>query len=971
MLRVESLPVARPFADTLARRLLDAHGDDLPRTMVMLPSTRAARSLRHALLEISGRDAVLLPEVVTPAQVVTDLALRLGLDADPFPSELRAEWLARDLAGESWLAERPEAAPGLAAELVTLFDDMRRHGLDPAAPSGGDAELMDDADRVTAAWTLYRRRVPRDAVDVETQVTAALATADPWPGRPVTTLWIAGFVAMPPVRARLITALADHADEARLVLSPAAGRDPVQEPFAASWADAEAPTHPDAPTRLLAARFTTEPEGPDEGSGAAPAPELVPAGTPEDESRRIASRVVERLDAAPGSRIVVATNDRALAARVVAQLRDAGLDLDDSSGIPLSSTPAGRLAWLLARCVTTGPAHEPLLELLTHPLARFGRPAGLQRRRALILERELLRGRTPPGDLEGYRARAADHDATVRQARPEALPELTELVDDVAGVLAPLTALADGGPRPLDAFAAALRASRDLAVAKAEDDTTDRPPTADDIALDGLLDMLANAAPSGPALGFGDAAALFTRLSGSTEVRSHRSEFLPVQVTGLLEARLEHCDLLILGGLSEDIVPGRMRRPLFLGRAWRERVGLPDWREMLGRQAELFHRLLHAGDEVVLSWPSERDGQPALPSPFVQRLLLRHEADHPSGPAPLYRRAGDVATASVRAPRLAPGAFADAPERHAEPRTLKHVSPSALARFRDCPYRWLLESGYGLKEQDGILEALESRDQGTIIHETLAAWLDPVGPGVQALAEGRTDDARRLLAEAAADRFSHHAGGLPQRPLWEASFLSMADDLVAYEAERITAWRPAAVEEPFELPLGVLRDWLDDGTVLSDAEATISLKGRIDRLDVRRDGEPGVMVLDYKTGSAPSSKDIGNGVDLQLACYALAALLAGAGGLSVGEDDFAGEFYMVKRDKVGIRKPVPLTVEMLRRDGAAVLETALAMIRCEGPFPLAPGQEGSADPKPCRYCHLAGVCRRDERLALAREEATP
>lgn len=969
MFRPETLPTDRPFADELAGRLLDAHGDALPRVLVLLPSVRAARGLRHAILEVSGRDAVLLPEVATPGQALAELAGRMGLDLAPFPDAMRAEWLAHDLAREPWLAERPEAASGLAAELVGLFDEMRRHDLDPADPGSGldDALLLEDAERVTAAWSLYRRRIARDAVDAEMAAVRALADAEPWPGRPLDAVWAAGFVAMPPVRARLLHLLAAHAGDARLVAHAPVGTDGS---FAGTYADPTGPTHPDAPLRHLCDRLDLEPS-PVAVASSAPVIEFAPAAAEEDESRRIAAQVVERLREAPGSRICVASGDRNLARRVVAQLRDAGLDLDDSGGVPLSSTPAGRLAWLLLRCAVTGPAHEPLLELLAHPLLRCGRPRRLQRRRALTFERELLRGRTPPADLDGYRDRARDRDAAMHERLPDSRPDMTELVDDLARTLAPLTALADGGARPLDAVAAALREAVLHAVTAGDDEGSGTaPPTADAIILDRVLDLLESAAPTGPSFRLVDAAALYARLAAGAEVRPHRSEFLPVQVTGLLEARLERYDLLILGGLSEDVFPGRLPRPLFLGRAWRDAVGLPDWRETMGRQAELFQRLLDVGDRVVLSWPSERDGRPVLASPFVQRLLLDVDDRPEPGPTPpLYRRAAASDASVLPASRLA--SPAEAPTALAALRTVRHLSPSAIATYLACPYRWLLEKGCGLVEEDDVREALESRDQGTIVHECLAAWLAPDGPGTRALAEGRIDDARDALHVIAAERFAHRAGGLPQRPLWEASFRRLVDEIVAFEGGRIATWRPAAVEADFSLPLGELAAWAGDASELSDAEAAVPLKGRIDRVDVRRDGDQGVLVLDYKTGRRPSAKDVVEGRDLQLATYALALVLGGAPGVSADVERMGGQFHLLKPGEVGFKdgKTIALTPEMLQRDACTILAAARAMLRADGPFPLAPGFEGVEDPDPCRYCHLDGVCRRDERLALARGEA--
>ena len=127
-----TLPIHEPFLPGLARRLLDVCGDCLPRALVLLPSTRACESLRHALLEASGSDGLLLPRVTTPGSLVDDLADRLG-DTSPVdvPGDLRAAVLAPRLSTLDWLQDQPGAAAGMAEQMVRLFDELRRHELDP------------------------------------------------------------------------------------------------------------------------------------------------------------------------------------------------------------------------------------------------------------------------------------------------------------------------------------------------------------------------------------------------------------------------------------------------------------------------------------------------------------------------------------------------------------------------------------------------------------------------------------------------------------------------------------------------------------------------------------------------------------------------------------------------------------------------------------------------------------------------
>ena len=81
-------------------------------------------------------------------------------------------------------------------------------------------------------------------------------------------------------------------------------------------------------------------------------------------------------------------------------------------------------------------------------------------------------------------------------------------------------------------------------------------------------------------------------------VPAHRARNLPVLVTGLVEARLEVFDNLIMAGLRDGVFPSRPQRALLLGGGIRDRLGLPGWRDALSRDAELFLRLLQWADDL-------------------------------------------------------------------------------------------------------------------------------------------------------------------------------------------------------------------------------------------------------------------------------------------------------------------------------------------------------------------------------------
>ncbi len=217
-----------------------------------------------------------------------------------------------------------------------------------------------------------------------------------------------------------------------------------------------------------------------------------------------------------------------------------------------------------------------------------------------------------------------------------------------------------------------------------------------------LLDQLKADADLLPAVGLSGFSADLGRMLAAKSVAPHRGKAKPVVVAGTVEARLEKFDHLFLAGMAEGSFPARSRRPLFLNTNLRRQLNLPDWRESLARDAALFLRLLFNAPQVLVTWPTEGDGRPILPSPFVARLALAlpdgREPDR-AAVGPLWRRSDEEipATKQLQAQFEAEGLVPVCTEKI---RPLNKLSWSALRTWRECPYRYLLARGFQLQKED-------------------------------------------------------------------------------------------------------------------------------------------------------------------------------------------------------------------------------------------------------------------------------
>jgi ATP-dependent helicase/nuclease subunit B len=166
-----------------------------------------------------------------------------------------------------------------------------------------------------------------------------------------------------------------------------------------------------------------------------------------------------------------------------------------------------------------------------------------------------------------------------------------------------------------------------------------------------------------------------------------------VQVAGLVEARLERFDNLIVAGLNEGKFPARGQRPLFLDSRVRGELGLPTRRDSLARDAELFLRLLHNAPRVILTWSRTDGDQDLLPSPLLERLLLSRDVDETLpvvSQVPLWRAGGPPGGDPESAQKEFRAESLDVPVQLEGP-GVRRLSWTALQRWRECPYRFLLE----------------------------------------------------------------------------------------------------------------------------------------------------------------------------------------------------------------------------------------------------------------------------------------
>ncbi len=875
-MNLHSIPPHLPFLDELASwwlRRAGAEPEAVASGLILLPTRRSARALSDAFLRASGGRALLLPRIAAlGAQDEAALALSGALDLLPaVPEATRLAVLTRlvmQLEGRHGAPGTADRAWPLAVELASLLDEAHRAEIDlaqvlPAAAAIEHAAHWDRTVRflaiVTEAWPAWLRdnglmdaaARSRALLDAQSQAWEAAA-----PGHPIV---IAGTTGGVPAVARLMRVVArlpqgtivlpgvDHgmADAVWDALDdghPQAGLRRLLHRLAATrgdvtpWPEAGAAVPPGRDATIRRALLPAQALG-DWRLPFEPALEGVSRLEPADQQEEAVAIALVLRDAleAPHARAALVTPDRALAVRVGAELARFGIVADDSAGERLADTPPGIFLRLLARSVAEGFAPVSLLAVLKHPLAGFGLSPAACRQAARALELACLRGPAPAPGLDGLRAAAARTGG------------VADVLDRLDRCFAPLLAIGDD-PLPVEALGA-LIATAEAAASTDESEGAARLWSREEgDALAQHLTALLEALPVLPAQPAGTLPGLLEASMAGAVVRTRRAlrgrsgdrEHPRVQILGLLEARLQTADVLVLGGLVESIWPPGTDPGPWMSRPMRLAAGLPSPEEGVGQMAHDFAMLVSAAPRVVLSCPRRRDGAPAVPARWLVRIeafLAGFGTALPAHPAASWARALDQ-PAGPPQPVQPP---APKPPVHARPRSLRVTEIETWLRD---PYAIHARHVLRLRALDPLEQSADASDYGSLVHAGIAAFLAALPPTFP------PDAKPRLRAEMA--RALEASGVRPALAAWWRPRLMRIADWVA-EAElgrrqqhQVTLIRSEIAGE-WAVPAGAL---------------PFTLRGRADRIE--RHPEGGVAILDYKTGLIPNRATAAQGLAPQL-----------------------------------------------------------------------------------------------------------
>lgn len=634
--------------------------------------------------------------------------------------------------------------------------------------------------------------------------------------------------------------------------------------------------------------------------------------------------------------------------------RSAGIPCQMFDELPLAAQPYAAALDLVLTFVSSGFARGPAIELLRSPYFRFasddqpapdpGDTAALDRALAeagylgdvdaleSMIERWSSPSSRPP--LRGAARAATQLVSAARELR--GLREPLPIHEQLDIVLSFATGRASE-VQPVAEQASSARARR---------------------AVHGILLGLRDAFArfDGEPVAFDDVAGMIRRwIEGHTF--APRTGDDGVHIVDAESARFGDFDVVSLTGLVDGEWPDRPRRNIFYAPEILRELGWPSERERRDAARARFTELLQLpSSRVRVSTFSLESDTVVSPSPLLADLaeVGFDVVEEPDQPLRIFEYEA-LTLESLRLDAVTPGAREWAAHRDAvrdsvvrgvsDPYPSRAYSLSALERYQDCPFKFFAADILRLEEEPEDQSTLTPRRRGQLLHEILqrffAAWDDQ---GAGAIMPDNVAQAGELfagIAEPMLAALPESEAALERTRLFGSAIsVGVADVVLGLEAVRSGDVQGRWLEHRLE---GAFRLGRHDGPA-------VQLRGVADRIDLM----PGrqLRVVDYKSGAVPEVSRA-----LQVPIYALCAQeqLSARDGApwTIAEAEYVS--------LAGRRSSVPV---VQAGDSAADRDGALQAARERLDAVLAGMRDGDCAPRPydpmiCRSCAFSTVCRKD------------
>ncbi|MEM9331585.1 MAG: double-strand break repair protein AddB [Pseudomonadota bacterium] len=643
---------------------------------------------------------------------------------------------------------------------------------------------------------------------------------------------------------------------------------------------------------------------------------VIEAANERQEATAIAIAFREILEQ-PDKTAALVTPNRNLARRVAIELKRFGINVDDTAGQPLLTSPAGLFLRMLVKFCFGKCDNSERIALLKSPILTAGlttEEAGKYAKQFEILAlrgaidepvsgnlTEFIKNRMAQTRLTGMKS---GHDEEGEDEIWNALIKRVEFLDEALAAVSKLPQTVH--PLKLGTFIEELNKALELLTADGSGSSSLETVVGSAEIWELFENILASDAAKYQITSREFPATLDALLAPIT-VRSQQQTHPRLRIYGPLEIRLLDHSRVIVAGLNEGTWPQATRNDAFLNRSMRQQLGMSSPERRIGLAAHDFQQMMGKG-EVFLTRSSRVDKSPTIASRWIQRLFARLEEAIVEKICERGKRYLNYANwldqtdlGARRQKRPNPK-----PPVSARPKSLPVTDIETWIRD---PYALYAKRILKLRPLDPLDREADHLLRGTLFHAILEDFAS-----LENLKLTQRERVEKLIT-IARGYFAHCRLPLAVEKIWQHRFDDIAERFVEWEDQHLNV-----------VPVQTLLKEVNGG--LGFAQGRFWLHARADRIEVSPEGH--VSVLDYKTGMSPSVRQA-RSLSPQLALEAAIAVRGGFEGVPAGHVQDLAFVRLVQNENFGrhsiadTKNPISQIIEQ------AITNLEALIIRFEDP----------------------------------------
>lgn len=548
------------------------------------------------------------------------------------------------------------------------------------------------------------------------------------------------------------------------------------------------------------------------------------------------------------------TPNRYLAMRVQANLKQWGIDIDDSGGTSLTNTPIGQFTLSIIESYRDNQIH-PVPFLATLKNTCMGNKIRNIRTNVRIMEKDIFRGVRPHGDF----------NKLIDLAKNSA-----DFISSIKHEFEPFEQFQNGRHDVLDITKAHIEVMENLATSQEEDGATRLWRGDDGETLSDMFKSILEYAHNMPRMSLYDYGQFLQSILSKQNFTARYGKHPRLSILGQIESRMIKADRVILSGLNEGVWPPESGFDAWMSRPMRSHFGLPSLEQKTTLAAHDF-ACGFCAPEVMITRSKKSDGQPTLRSRWLERLetvLQAAQIDPSLWPQTRGKYYASLAQ-MVRQSEHKQSITRPMPSPPLSKRPTE-FSVTEIEKWMRDPYWIYAKKILNMRKWDDVDMDVSVADRGTIIHDAIEQFTtmhnDDFIP----------DNAYQDLIKIGENVFEKQAPNPEIHGLWWPRFTKTAKWFIDHERD----WRKGTYNIHSEIK----------GTInLSLAGVTFTLSGKADRIEQRKDQS--ITIIDYKTGSAPQTGDVNTGLSSQLTLEALIVEQDGFDNISPSKNDYLLNYW--------------------------------------------------------------------------------